>query len=311
MFDATVIIQILWTSLATSSYFVLFALAFALVLKVNKVFNFAQAGMMTAGFYAAYVAVRHLGLPGAAGVAAAAAGGVAMAFILERFGFRTLRRRKTSPMFVFIFTLVASQFITYLMTLIFGTWPTTIFESMFWPVTLVGNVAISAWDLPAMGATASIVLALAAFLRFSRYGQYMIAVADNGDLAELYGIRKDRVMMLTMLIAGGIVGVGMFLYGTRAQVQPAAATELMLFAVAATILGGIGSLWGAAIAAIVLGMVQNGSILFIASAWQGFMLYAFLFFAIVLFPSGFRLPESRRALKAMRAAPAANAARGG
>ena len=306
MLNLTVISQILWTSLATSTYFVLFAVAFALVLKVNKVFNFAQAGMMTAGFYAAYVTVRYAGLPGYAGFCAAILGGMAAAFVLEAFGFRVLRERRASAMFVFIFTLVASQFITYAMTLVFGTWPTTVFEAMFWPVTLVGNIAVSAWDVPAILATIAVLVVLWAFLRYSRYGQFMIAVADNSSLAELYGIRKDRVFMTTMLIAGGISGIGMFLYGTRAQVQPAAAMELMLFAVAATIIGGIGNIWGAALAAVVLGMVQNSSILFIPSAWQGFLLYAFLFFAIVLFPTGFHFPESKRALKKMRAAPAAN-----
>ena len=99
-----------------------------------------------------------------------------------------------------------------------------------------------------------------------------------------------------MLIAGVIVAIGMFLYGSRAQVQAAAATELMLFAVAATILGGIGNIWGAAVAAIILGVVQNSSILVIPSAWQGFLLFAFLFFAIVLFPRGFRLPERENKL---------------
>ena len=77
----------------------------------------------------------------------------------------------------------------------------------------------------------------------------------------------------------------------------------MLFSVAATILGGIGNIWGAAIAAVLLGVVQNSSILFIPSAWQGFLLYAFLFFAIVLFPNGIRLPERNRKLK--REVPAA------
>ncbi len=137
-----------------------------------------------------------------------------MAFVLERFGFSVLRHRKASPMFVFIFTLVASQFVTYAMTMVFGTWPTTIFASMFWPVTIVGNVAVSAWDLPAIGATVSVLAALWAFLRYTRYGQFMIAVADNADLAELYGIQKDRVLMVSMLLAGAIVGIGMFLYGT-------------------------------------------------------------------------------------------------
>ncbi len=71
----------------------------------------------------------------------------------------------------------------------------------------------------------------------------------------------------------------------------------MLFAVSATILGGIGNIWGAALAAVILGIVQNGSILFIPSAWQGFLLYVFLFLAIVLFPSGFRLPDRSARLK--------------
>jgi branched-subunit amino acid ABC-type transport system permease component len=303
MFDLAVVSQILWTSFATSSYFVLFAVAFALVLKVNKVFNFAQAGVMTCGFYAAYVGVRMLNLPGYAGFMLGIAGGVAMSFVLEYFGFAVLRQRKASAMFVFIFTLIASQFIAYAVMMIFGTWPTTIFASMFWPVTLVGGIAVSAWDMPAITATVTVLAALWAFLKYSRNGQFMLAVADNADLAELYGIQKDRILMMSMLLAGVIVSIGMFLYGTRAQVQASAATELMLFAVAATILGGIGNIWGAAIAAVVLGVVQNSSILFIPSAWQGFLLFAFLFFAIVLFPSGFRLPERRNTLKRTVVAP--------
>ena len=303
MFDLAVVSQILWTSFATSSYFVLFAVAFAFVLKVNKVFNFAQAGVMTCGFYAAYVGVRMLNLPGYAGFMLGIAGGVAMSFVLEYFGFAVLRQRKASAMFVFIFTLIASQFIAYAVMMIFGTWPTTIFASMFWPVTLVGGIAVSAWDMPAITATVTVLAALWAFLKYSRNGQFMLAVADNADLAELYGIQKDRILMMSMLLAGVIVSIGMFLYGTRAQVQASAATELMLFAVAATILGGIGNIWGAAIAAVVLGVVQNSSILFIPSAWQGFLLFAFLFFAIVLFPSGFRLPERRNTLKRTVVAP--------
>lgn len=314
MFDLAIASQILWTSFATSSYFVLFALAFALVLKVNKVFNFAQAAIMSAAFYSAYVTVRLLEMPSWLGLAAAIGGGILMAVAIEVFGFAKLRARKASAMFVFIFTLIVSQFVSYVLMLIFGTWPTTIFPTMFWPVTLVGGIAVSAWDLPALGAMATVLVLLWAFLRFTRWGQFMIAVADNADLAELYGIKKDRVMIVSMAIAGIICAVGMFLYGTRAQVQPTAAMELMLFAVAATIIGGIGNLWGAALAAIVLGLVQNSSILFIPSAWQGFMLYAFLFLAIVLFPRGFHWPERASKLKRKNAAalPAASSeAKGG
>ena len=68
------------------------------------------------------------------------------------FGFRSLRRRRASPIFVFIFTLIVYELFAYMAMLIFGTWPTTVFPSLFWPVSLVGNMAVSAWDVPAIGA---------------------------------------------------------------------------------------------------------------------------------------------------------------
>jgi branched-subunit amino acid ABC-type transport system permease component len=205
-------------------------------------------------------------------------------YALERIGFEALRARGVSVMFVFVFTFMVSEFVAYVAMLVFGTWPQTIFPAIFWPVTLVGEIAVSAWDLPAIGATAAALAAFFAFMRFTRTGQFMIGVADNPGLAELYGINKRQIFLVTMLIAGAFAALGMFLYGTRAQVLPQTALSLMLFAVAATIVGGIGNVAGAAIAAVILGVIQNASILVISSEWQGFLLYIFLFFAIVFFP---------------------------
>ena len=71
----------------------------------------------------------------------------------------------------------------------------------------------------------------------------------------------------------------------------------MLFAVAATIMGGIGNVAGAAIAAIILGIIQNASILVISSEWQGFLLYVFLFLAIVFFPEWFSPAEAAKQIR--------------
>jgi branched-subunit amino acid ABC-type transport system permease component len=294
MLSVDVILQILWTSIATSSYFVLFALAFSFVLKVNGVFNFAQAAMMTAAFYAAYTAVSLLGLPGWVGFAASLAGSLAIGAATELLGFRMLRRTRAEPLFVFIFTLIVSEVVAYAAMLIFGTYPATIFPSLLWPVTLVGNVAVSTWDIRAVVATALSVGALFAYLRFSRTGQFMIAVADNSELAELYGINRERIFLVTMLVGAALVAIGMFLYGTRGQVEPATSINLMLLAIAATIIGGIGNLMGAVIAAVVLCIIQNASVLVIPSQWQGFLLYVFLFVAIVFMPNGFRWPDRQR-----------------
>jgi branched-subunit amino acid ABC-type transport system permease component len=303
MFEWPVVSQILWTSLATTSYYVLFTVAFALVLKVNRFFNFAQAGVMTAAFYTAHAAVQMAGLPGWAAFVLSLLVTLLLSAIIEVLGFATLRAKHASVLFVFIFTLMASQFVAYTASLLFGTWTVTIFPSMFYPVTLIAGVAVSAWDFPAIGSAIGCLVVLFAFLRFAPWGQSMVAVADNPELAELYGIKAKRVYLLAMLIAAVLVTVGMFLYGSRAQVQPMTSLDLMLFAVVSTILGGIGSVGGAAAAALVLGLVQNASILVIPSQWQGFLVYAVLFIAIVFFPQGVRLPERRARADATRQAP--------
>jgi branched-subunit amino acid ABC-type transport system permease component len=121
MFNLTTLAQILWTSLATSSYYVMFAVAFAMVLKVNGVFNFAQAGLMTIAFYTAHALVAGFATGGATAFLIALGATMGCAWGLERFGFATLRRNQASPMFVFIFTIVASEFIAYCAMLLFGT----------------------------------------------------------------------------------------------------------------------------------------------------------------------------------------------
>ena len=72
--------------------------------------------------------------------------------------------------------------------------------------------------------------------------------------------------------------------------------------VVASIAGGIGNLWGAALMAVVLGVIQNSSVLVLPSEWQGLLLYVFLFVAIIFFPNGIKLPA--RKLKVSRRARA-------
>ena len=270
MFEFAIVAQIVWTSLATTSYLVLFAVAFALVLKVNGIFNFTQAAVMTVAFYAAYTSVQFLKLPGWVAFAASVAAALIVSALIEIFGFAVLRRKRASSLFVFIFTFIVSQFMAYLAALVFGTWSYTIFPSMFWDVFLVGGIAVSAWDVPAMLAAIAAIAALFTFLRYTKQGQFMIAVSDNRDLAQFYGINPNRVLLLTVLIAGALAALGMFLFGTRTQVQPRTTMELMLFAAVASIIGGIGNLAGAAIAAVCLGLIQNASILVIPSQWPEF-----------------------------------------
>jgi len=290
MFDLPILLQILWTSVATSTYYVLFAIAFALTLKVAAVWNFVQAGVMGLAFYGMFAAMRQWNWPTVAGFAFGLALAVGLSVAVEVWGYRVLKRRRSSALLLFIFAIVVAEFIAYLLSLVFGTEPQSLTRSMTAEIYLVGGVAISSWDLGALAITAAACGALAAYLRFTRQGQFMSAVADNAPLAELYGISANRAILTAMVIAAALVSVGVYLYGTRASMIPNAPLDLMLLAVIATILGGLGSLAGAAGAAVFLSVLQSGSILFIPSQWQSSLTYFVLFAVILFFPTGFRLP---------------------
>lgn len=295
MVDTTTLFQILWTGLATATYGVLLAAAFALVLKVVKVWNFAQAGMMGIAYYAMYVVMYKMGWPALIGVAVSLAVTIAAALAMEVWGLQTFRRRKSPSLTYFIFTLVVSEFIQYLLAMIFGTEPVSLAATLMSQSTLVGGIVISRWDISALCIAAIAMAALYVLLKRTHHGKFMVAVADNPHLSRLYGIDVRRVYALTFVVASVLVVAAMYLFGTRASMNPNTPLEMMLFAVIAALLGGMGNVFGAAGAALFLALLRSFSILVIPSAWQGVILYALLFVTILFFPNGvrFRRPKIR------------------
>lgn len=297
MTDPLVLLQILWTGAATSSIFVLLTVAFSLTQKVTGLWNFAQAGFMGIAFYAMYYVLNDLELPLIVALAAGAAAAAAAAVLTEVWGLDVLRARRSGSLMFFIFTLILAQFIIYVLTLLFGTEPQTLFKSIMSPVTIVGGIAISNWDLVAVAMVIVMLAALHAFLRWTKEGQFLIAVADNAKLAELYGINAKRAYRVTAIIAALFICAAMYLTGSRGGVTPNSPFELVLAATIATLLGGMGRVFVGALAAVLLALIQSFSVLFISSRWQNLLLYGFLFVTITLFPRGINIPRWRSKLK--------------
>ncbi len=296
MFDPVVLAQILWTGIATAAPFVLLTAGFALTLKVTGLWNFAQAGLMAIGFYTMYFVLNTLDWPTAAGLALGVAVTGAASLAIEVWGLDVLRGRHSGNLTFFIFTLILSEFVIYVLTLAFGTEPQTLYRSILSPVTIIANIAISQWDETAVATAAAGLALLWGFLSWTREGQFLTAVADNAPLAELYGISARRAYRVTAVVAALCIVAAMYLIGSHGGIVPASPLELVLTAVIATLLGGIGRVFAAAGAAVFLALIQSFSILFIDSRWQNLLLYGFLFAAILLFPRGVRLPRLRLAM---------------
>jgi branched-chain amino acid transport system permease protein len=291
MTDPQVLLQILWTGLATSSIFVLLTIAFSLTQKVTGLWNFAQAGFMGIAFYAMYLCLNVFGAPLAAALAAGAVCAAVAGVLAEMWGLDILRARKSSNLMFFIFTLTLAQFVIYVLTLLFGTEPQTLFKSIMSPVQIIGGIAVSNWDLQAVAITLAMMLLLYTFLNWTKEGQFLIAVSDNAKLAELYGISARRAYRVTAVIAGIFICAAMYLTGSRGGVTPNSPFELVLAATIATLLGGMGRVFVGAFAAVILALIQSFSVLVISSRWQNLLLYGFLFVTITIFPRGIPLPK--------------------
>ena len=290
--------QLAWTGLATSTYYALFAVAFSLVLKVNQVWNFGQAALMVLGYFALYAGLRLLGWPLWAAIAAGLVLTIAAALAVEWLGFRVLRRRRSSVLTFFIFTIALSQCAIYLAELTFGADPKSLTAALVSPVMLVGPIVVSHWDLQALAVTAILMAALAGFLRFTRDGQSLLAVADNAELAEIYGISAARCYAIAMAISAVLVVAGMYLAGTRVPMFPASPlNQFLVFAVVATILAGLGNVFSAGVMAVAIGLLQSFSIIVISSTWQILLVYILIFVAIVLFPKGIVLARADRRVR--------------
>jgi branched-subunit amino acid ABC-type transport system permease component len=237
-------------------------------------------------------------LPAPVVIPSAAIVTIVAAVCLEHFGFRVLRERNSSVLTFFIFTIMLSQCAIYLAELAFGTDPKTLFPSILWPVFLVGSIVVSWWDLIAIPVTIAMIAALYAFFRYTRDGQFLVAVADNPELAEMYGISRTRAYAVSMAVAALFMVAGMYLFGTRASIYPSTPlNQFLIFAVIATILAGIGNVFAAGVAAVALSLIQSFSILVISSRWQILLVYILIFVAIMLFPRGVRLTLPRRQIR--------------
>ncbi len=303
MVDTSTLLQILWTGVATATYGVLLASAFSLVLKVVKVWNFAQAGLMGIAYYSMYVVIYKMGWPAFAGIAISLAITAGAGLAMEIWGLQTFRRRKSPSLTYFIFTLVVSEFVQYVLAMIFGTEPVALAASLMSQPIPIGGIVISRWDITALCVAAIMMAALWVLLKRTRHGKFMVAVADNPHLSRLYGIDVRRIYALTFIVAAVLVVAAMYLFGTRASMNPNTPLQMMLFAVIASLLGGMGNVFGAAGAALFLALLRSFSILVVPSAWQGVILYALLFVTILFFPNGVKLRRYR-----LRTKPAAQSA---
>ena len=262
------------------------AIGLSLTMRILRFANFAHSELLTWGAYSALVFVGffmamdeliggELGGPigplsfgGSLVVAAALAGGLtaAVALLLDRVVFARLRGHAGHM------TLVFASFGVALLVrnvILLGFGPDPFYYSNELQIAVrVGAVRVMPDQVFVLGLTAVLVMVLHLFMTRSRTGVHMRAVAENPSLARASGVDVDAIVRWTWIIGASGAAVAGVLYGLTVQLRPELGFSLILPLFAAAILGGTGSLYGAVIGGLIVGLAENLSVMVIPSSYK-------------------------------------------
>ena len=251
-------IAITISGLALGAVYFLIASGLSLIYGLMDVLNFAHGVFLTLGAYAGWAVAAHLPRLGFAGVVvAAAAAGAAVAAATEVLLIRPLYGRPISQILV---TIGLDLALVGLLEGGFGSDSLSIaVPAWLASVTAIGGERIPNGDFLALGAGLAVLGALAWFLRRTRYGMIIRAGAENRDMVRALGIDVGRAFTVVFAVGGAAAGLAGLLNSvvfSGALVNPTQGDQLLIFAFIVVVIGGLGSITGSAIAAVLVGLIQ-------------------------------------------------------
>jgi branched-chain amino acid transport system permease protein len=280
---------VLWTNVIISGVLMglvygLIALGLTIIFGVIRVVNFAHGAMVVFGLYIGFCTGLWWSLPTI--VAALLAGAIMFAFgyLLESV---IVARFVSRPHHVqFILFIGLSLLFTGLQLIVFGPDPRPAPSQLSFETVSVGSIRIDLARLQAGVATTILILALAAFLKYSSFGRYIRAAADNRLGGLIVGIPIPKIYAITFGIGTACAGFAGALISPLFDAQPYLAVDFTLLAFVTVIVGGLGSFIGALIGGLTIGVTEAVAALMFAPSMKTAMSYALLIVVLLLRPRG-------------------------
>ena len=283
--------SILFDGLSLGAIYALIALGYTMVYGIAKMLNFAHGDVIMVGAYTIFIFFSMLGNP-LIGLLIAVVLCMLLGITIERLAYRPLRG--ASPLAVLITAIGVSYLLQALAQIVFGADIKRPVFFDFGKITVFGlSIAVS--TLITLVASAIIMVVLSLFVKYTRTGRAMIAVSEDRGAAELMGISVNKIIVITFAIGSALAAVaGFFMIWKAPSVSPTLGALPGIKAFAAAVIGGIGSLPGAMLGGILMGIVEAFSNSFEFTApYTDAIVFAVLILILLVRPSGL-LGKKRR-----------------
>ena len=282
-------LEALINGISLGSLYAIIALGYSMVYGIAKMLNFAHGDVIMVGGYIVFIVLNNMGMPAALAIPAAMLVCVALGITIEGLAYRPLRQ--ATSLAVLITAIGVSYFLQNAAQLIWGANP------RFFTIMNYGNIPvslgkdqfnISVGKLCSVGVSVVIMLGLSFFTGKTKMGKSMRAVSEDRGAAELMGINVNRTIALTFAIGSALAGVaGAMLVGVYGvQLSPTTGAMPGIKAFTAAVFGGIGSIPGAMLGGLLLGVIEIFGKAYISTELGDAIVFAVLIIVLLVKPSG-------------------------
>lgn len=273
--------------ISLGSVYAIIALGYTMVYGIAKMLNFAHGDIIMVGAYVSFCLSIYLKLPPVVSVLAAMAVCTVLGILIEGLAYKPLR--KASSLAVLITAIGVSYFLQNVALLIWGSAPKT-FSSLapFKSISLFdGQLIITGESIITVLACVVIMIGLTLFTKKTKLGKGMRAVSEDKDAAELMGINVNVTISLTFAIGSALAAIaGVLLCSSYPVLIPTTGSMPGIKAFTAAVFGGIGSIPGAMIGGILLGIIEIFSKSYISTSLSDAIVFAVLIIVLLVRPTG-------------------------
>ncbi|MDD6010385.1 MAG: branched-chain amino acid ABC transporter permease [Lachnospiraceae bacterium] len=271
--------------LSLGSVYAIIALGYTMVYGIAKMLNFAHGDVIMVAGFVIYTLMNSLGVHPIAAVLISVVVCTVLGVTIEKIAYKPLR--KATPLAVLITAIGVSYFLQNLALLIFGS-DTKMFTSVVKvPQLKLGEITITGETVVTIIACIIIMVCLTLFIKKTKAGQAMLAVSEDKDAAELMGINVNATISLTFAIGSGLAAVaGALLCSQYTSLTPYTGAMPGIKAFVAAVFGGIGSIPGALIGGLLLGVIENLSKAYISSQMADAIVFSVLIIVLLVKPTG-------------------------
>lgn len=283
--DWELFLQEVGNGLGTGGYIALLSVGYAIIFGTTREFHFAHGSVFMVAAWILYVASAEWMWPFAAALVLSVAVAMALGVVIERGFYAPIRERSTRHIGVILTGLGLFFVIENVVVIIEGSqirYPTNPIPGS----VDLGGVLLTRAQVSGIAAGLLAMVVVVVFLRHSRLGRSIRSVGSNPDLAYTVGVNAGRVRLWVFALGSGLAALAAAVLAIDVGFAPPMALEAMLLATVAVIVGGIGSIVGAAVAGFILGLAQHAAYLGIGSEWQNPIAFGILMLVILARPQG-------------------------